>query len=74
MDNNLDPFSEHPNQELNPADTASTLTRGMEISMRHIAKLNKTIEVQRKIIAEQAAKIHELQVRYAKKKSITLKL
>lgn len=68
MDNNLDQFADYSNQELNPADTASTLTRGMDISMRHIAKLNKTIEVQRKIIAEQAAKIHELQARYDKQK------
>lgn len=68
MNNNLDQFAVYPNQELNPADTASTLTRGMEISMRHIAELNKTIEVQRKIIAEQAAKIHELQARYDKQK------
>lgn len=38
----------------------------MEISMRNIAKLNKTIEEQRNIIAMQAAKIHELQSCYDK--------
>jgi hypothetical protein len=53
-------------QESSSVDTASTLTRGVEISLRHIAELKNTIEVQRKIIAEQAAKIHELQEQYNK--------
>jgi len=45
---------------ITPADTVTTLTRGMQSSIEHIGELNNTIDVQREIISEQASKIQEL--------------
>jgi len=60
MDKNLEQNNSTSTQEYFDADTASTLTRGMEMSLEKIAELNKTIRMQREIITEQAMKIHEL--------------
>ena len=47
-------------QDITPADTMTTLARGMKSSFSHIEELNSTIDVQREIISEQASKIQEL--------------
>lgn len=60
MDKNLAQEYESSIQGYNDVDTASTLSRGMEMSLQKIDELNKTIRMQREIITEQAMKIHEL--------------
>jgi len=60
MDKDLNLEETSTVEGITPADTMTTLTRGMQSSISHIEKLNGTIDVQREIISEQASKIQEL--------------
>jgi len=63
MDNHFDMITFLSNQKIDQVDT---VPRDSEVSMRQIKELNDTIDVQRKIIAEQAVKVKELQEKLKK--------
>jgi len=61
MASNFDTITYLSNQKLDQIDTVPTETGELEVSMRQLQELNDTVKVQRRIIAEQAVKVKELQ-------------
>lgn len=66
MDNNLDKVSFLLNQNIDKTDMETTQSRYEHGNTHLIKDLKDTIDVQRKIIAEQAVKVKELQKKLKK--------